>query len=86
MRDSSFINRYIKYAYNIVVVIYVVGIVVGLYSCEQNKIKNIYFKKDKVQLSVDEQYTAELFMEPFSETDYDRVTWKSSDNSVAVVG
>jgi polysaccharide lyase, family 8 len=85
MRDSSFINRYIKYAYNIVVVIYVVGIVVGLYSCEQNKIKNIYFKKDKVQLSVDEQYTAELFMEPFSETDYDRVTWKSSDNSVAVV-
>jgi len=24
-------------------------------------------------------------MEPFSETDYDRVTWKSSDNSVAVV-
>ena len=85
MRDSSFINRYIKYAYNIVFVIYVVGIVVGLYSCEQNKIKNIYFKKDKVQLSVDEQYTAELFMEPFSETDYDRVTWKSSDNSVAVV-
>ena len=85
MRDSSFINRYVKYAYNIVVVIYVVGIVVGLYSCEQNKIKNIYFKKDKVQLSVDEQYTAELFMEPFSETDYDRVTWKSSDNSVAVV-
>ena len=64
---------------------YVVGVVVGLYSCEQNKIKNIYFKKDKVQLSVDEQYTAELFMEPFSETDYDRVTWKSSDNSVAVV-
>ena len=85
MIDNSFINRYIKYAYNIVVVIYVVGIVVGLYSCEQNKIKNIYFKKDKVQLSVDEQYTAELFMEPFSETDYDRVTWKSSDNSVAVV-
>lgn len=85
MRDSSIINRYVKYAYNIVVVIYVVGIVVGLYSCEQNKIKNIYFKKDKVQLSVDEQYTAELFMEPFSETDYDRVTWKSSDNSVAVV-
>ena len=85
MRDSSFINRYIKYACNIVFVIYVVGIVVGLYSCEQNKIKNIYFKKDKVQLSVDEQYTAELFMEPFSETDYDRVTWKSSDNSVAVV-
>ena len=64
---------------------YVVGVVVGLYSCEQNKIKNIYFKKDKIQLSVDEQYTAELFMEPFSETDYDRVTWKSSDNSVAVV-
>jgi polysaccharide lyase, family 8 len=60
-------------------------IVVCLHSCEQNKIKNIYFKKDKVQLSVDEQYTAELFMEPFSETDYDRVTWKSSDNSVAVV-
>ena len=85
MRDSSFINRYVKYAYNIVVVIYVVGIVVGLYSCEQNKIKNIYFKKDKVQLSVHEQYTAELFMEPFSETDYDKVTWKSSDNSVAVV-
>lgn len=85
MRDNSFINRYIKYAYNIVVVIYVVGIVVGLYSCEQNKVKNIYFKKDKVQLSVDEQYIAELFMEPFSETDYDRVTWKSSDNSVAVV-
>ena len=64
---------------------YVLGVVVGLYSCEQNKIKNIYFKKDKVQLSVDEQYTAELFMEPFSETDYDKVTWKSSDNSVAVV-
>jgi polysaccharide lyase, family 8 len=60
-------------------------IVVCLYSCEQNKIKNIYFKKDKVQLSVDEQYTAELFMGPFSETDYDKITWKSSDNSVAVV-
>ncbi|MBF0976568.1 MAG: Ig-like domain-containing protein [Bacteroidetes bacterium] len=60
-------------------------IVVCLHSCEQNKIKNIYFKKDKVQLSVHEQYTAELFMEPFSETDYDKITWKSSDNSVAVV-
>ena len=64
---------------------YVLGVVVGLYSCEQNKIKNIYFKKDKVQLSVHEQYTAELFMEPFSETDYDKITWKSSDNSVADV-
>jgi polysaccharide lyase, family 8 len=60
-------------------------IVVCLHSCEQNKIKNIYFKKDKVQLFVHEQYTAELFMEPFSETDYDKITWKSSDNSVAVV-
>ena len=86
MRYNCFTNRYSKnICGNIVAAICVMCIVVCLYSCEQNKIKNIYFKKDKVQLSVDEQYTAELFMEPFSETDYDRVTWKSSDNSVAVV-
>ena len=86
MRYNGFTNRYSKnICGNIVAAICVMCIVVCLHSCEQNKIKNIYFKKDKVQLSVDEQYTAELFMEPFSETDYDRVTWKSSDNSVAVV-
>lgn len=86
MRYNCFTNRYSKnICGNIVAAICVMCIVVCLHSCEQNKIKNIYFKKDKVQLSVDEQYTAELFMEPFSETDYDRVTWKSSDNSVAVV-
>ena len=86
MRYNCFTNRYSKnICGNIVAAICVMCIVVCLYSCEQNKIKNIYFKKDKVQLSVDEQYTAELFMEPFSETDYDKITWKSSDNSVAVV-
>ncbi len=86
MRYNCFTNRYSKnICGNIVAVICVMCIVVCLHSCEQNKIKNIYFKKDKVQLSVDEQYTAELFMEPFSETDYDKITWKSSDNSVAVV-
>ncbi len=86
MRYNCFTNRYSKnICGNIVAAICVMCIVVCLHSCEQNKIKNIYFKKDKVQLSVDEQYTAELFMEPFSETDYDKVTWKSSDNSVAVV-
>lgn len=86
MRYNCFTNRYSKnICGNIVAAICVMCIVVCLHSCEQNKIKNIYFKKDKVQLSVHEQYTAELFMEPFSETDYDRVTWKSSDNSVAVV-
>ncbi len=86
MRYNCFTNRYSKnICGNIVAAICVMCIVVCLHSCEQNKIKNIYFKKGKVQLSVDEQYTAELFMEPFSETDYDKVTWKSSDNSVAVV-
>ena len=86
MRYNCFTNRYSKnICGNIVAAICVMCIVVCLYSCEQNKIKNIYFKKDKVQLSVDEQYTAELFMGPFSETDYDKITWKSSDNSVAVV-
>ncbi len=86
MRYNCFTNRYSKnICGNIVAAICVMCIVVCLHSCEQNKIKNIYFKKDKVQLSVDEQYTAELFMEPFSETDYDKITWKSSDNSVAVV-
>lgn len=86
MRYNSFTNRYSKnICGNIVAAICVMCIVVCLHSCEQNKIKNIYFKKDKVQLSVHEQYTAELFMEPFSETDYDKITWKSSDNSVAVV-
>ena len=86
MRYNGFTNRYSKnICGNIVAAICVMCIVVCLHSCEQNKIKNIYFKKDKVQLSVHEQYTAELFMEPFSDTDYDRVTWKSSDNSVAVV-
>ena len=86
MRYNGFTNRYSKnICGNIVAAICVMCIVVGLHSCEQNKIKNIYFKKDKVQLSVHEQYTAELFMEPFSDTDYDRVTWKSSDNSVADV-
>ena len=86
MRYNGFTNRYSKnICGNIVAAICVMCIVVCLHSCEQNKIKNIYFKKDKVQLSVDEQYTAELFMEPFSETDYDKITWKSSDNSVAVV-
>lgn len=83
---NCFTNRYSKnICGNIVAAICVMCIVVCLHSCEQNKIKNIYFKKDKVQLSVHEQYTAELFMEPFSETDYDKITWKSSDNSVAVV-
>ena len=86
MRYNCFTNRYSKnICGNIVAAICVMCIVVCLHSCEQNKIKNIYFKKDKVQLSVHEQYTAELFMEPFSETDYDKITWKSSDNSVAVV-
>lgn len=86
MRYNCFTNRYSKnICGNIVAAICVMCIVVCLHSCEQNKIKNIYFKKYKVQLSVHEQYTAELFMEPFSETDYDKITWKSSDNSVAVV-
>ena len=86
MRYNCFTNRYSKnICGNIVAAICVMCIVVCLHSCEQNKIKNIYFKKDKVQLFVHEQYTAELFMEPFSETDYDKITWKSSDNSVAVV-
>ena len=86
MRYNCFTNRYSKnICGNIVAAICVMCIVVCLHSCEQNKIKNIYFKKDKVQLSVHEQYTAELFMEPFLETDYDKITWKSSDNSVAVV-
>ena len=86
MRYNCFTNRYSKnICGNIVAAICVMCIVVCLHSCEQNKIKNIYFKKDKVQLSVHEQYTAELFMEPFSETDYDKITWKSSDNSVADV-
>ena len=86
MRYNCFTNRYSKnICGNIVAAICVMCIVVCLHSCEQNKIKNIYFKKDNVQLSVHEQYTAELFMEPFSETDYDKITWKSSDNSVADV-
>lgn len=86
MRYNCFTNRYSKnICGNIVAAICVMCIVVCLHSCEQNKIKNIYFKKDKVQLSVHEQYTAELFMEPFSETDYDKITWKSSDNSVVDV-
>lgn len=59
--------------------------IIGFGSCENNKIKSMYFGTTDMEMSVGATDTIELFIDPISVEGYNSVTWTSSDNSVAQV-
>ncbi|KGN82033.1 hypothetical protein HW49_02295 [Porphyromonadaceae bacterium COT-184 OH4590] len=68
-----------------VLLYFLLSSVIGLGSCESNKIKSMYFGTTDMEMSVGETDTIELFINPISSEGYSLVTWTSSDNSVAQV-
>lgn len=56
-----------------------------LFSCDNNPIKSMRFGSSALYLSVGQQDTVELFIEPLKAANYNLIRWSSSDNGVARV-
>lgn len=75
------LHNFLKPMFYLLLVVYCVG----TYSCQSSAVRGLRFGVDKIQMSVGQVDTIELFVEPFEATDYNAVEWHSSDNSVARV-
>ena len=56
-----------------------------LASCSDQNLKRLYFTIDKKQMTLGQVDTLELFFDPVEATNYNLITWTSSDQSVVQV-
>lgn len=61
-------------------------VLLALSACNQDEVQKLYFTEGNKQMTVGQVDTLELFFLPIEATNYNLITWTSSDNSVVRVG
>ncbi len=62
------------------------AVLLAFFACDQNEVQKLYFTDSAKQMTVGQVDTLELFFSPIESTNYNLITWTSSDNSVVRVG